>query len=126
MPHLSKTFQAIDRLELQGGGGRSRPTAHGMHSCVGTEYVEFGSALRIEGKVEDYMNDIVAKMRCELRALLGAALEAYNNPKPRQSAAPCARSSTTTSSLSSRVWASRSRSPGRADRSGTLTYTVSS
>ena len=83
MPHLSKTFQAIDRLELQGGGGRSRPTAHGMHSCVGTEYVEFGSALRIEGKVEDYMNDIVAKMRGELRALLGAALEAYNNPKPR-------------------------------------------
>ena len=83
MPHLSKTFQAIDKLELKGGGGGARPSAHGMHSCVGTEFVPFASALSIDGKVESYMNDIVGKMRSELRSLLGAALAAYNNPKPR-------------------------------------------
>lgn len=51
--HLSKVFQAIDRLKLDQEAaveGR-RPKALGMHSCVGTEYVPFKTPLPLEGKV---------------------------------------------------------------------------
>ena len=80
---MSKCFQAIEKLKLDKEdptGGR--PSGLGMVSCVGTEYVEWKSALALQNKVEEYMNDIVQKMREELRLVLKESLEAYS-AKPR-------------------------------------------
>lgn len=45
--------QAIEKLKLDNEAptGGARPTALGMHSCVGTEYVAFKKPLALEGKV---------------------------------------------------------------------------
>lgn len=54
MQHMSKCFQAIDRLKLdqeQAVPGGPRPNGLGMVSCVGEEYVPFKSALPLQGKV---------------------------------------------------------------------------
>lgn len=82
--HMNKCFQAIDKLRLDSEEvvpGR-RPKALGMESCVGIEYVPFSSPLPLENKVEQYMNDIIAKMRNELRMVLKASVEDYPS-KPR-------------------------------------------
>ena len=48
----------------------------------GVEYVEFEKELPLEGKVESYMNDIINKMRSELRSVLDKSIRAYP-AKPR-------------------------------------------
>jgi dynein heavy chain, axonemal len=80
MIHLSKVFQAIDRLTLDEKGGR--PVGKGVVSCVGTETCEWTSPLTLEGKVEQYMNSIIDKMRSELKAVLFQSVKAYPT-KPR-------------------------------------------
>jgi len=81
MIHMSKCFQAIEKLELESGG--ARPKGMGMHSCVGKEYIPFKTPLALEGKVEEYMNACIQKMRGELKINAHDALGAYANPKPR-------------------------------------------
>ena len=54
MQHMSKCFQAIDKLKLdqaEAQPGGPRPKSLGMVSCVGEEYVPFKSELPLEGKV---------------------------------------------------------------------------
>ena len=54
MQHMSKCFQAIDKLKLDqevAVPGGPRPQGQGMVSCVGEEYVPFSSPLPLEGKV---------------------------------------------------------------------------
>ncbi|KAI8464229.1 MAG: flagellar alpha dynein [Monoraphidium minutum] len=80
MQHMSKCFQAIDRLKLDQEAavpGGPRPQGLGMVSCVGEEYVPFSSPLPLQGKVEGYMNDIITKMRGELRSVLKDSVAAY-------------------------------------------------
>jgi hypothetical protein len=80
MTHLSKVFQAIDRLLLNDAGGRLAGT--GMVSCVGVETCDWSSPLALEGKVEQYMNAIIDKMRAELKNVLHDSVKAYPS-KPR-------------------------------------------
>ena len=84
MIHMSKVFQAIDKLELdtEDPPPGTRPKALGMISCVGIETVKFQTPLPLTGKVEEYMNDIIGKMRGELRELLHASVKDYPT-KPR-------------------------------------------
>lgn len=79
MLHMSKCFQAIEKLKLNDDDPPpgQRPDALGMISCVGVEYVAFKSALKLESKVEDYMTDIIQKMRNELRVILKSSVEDY-------------------------------------------------
>lgn len=80
---MSKCFQAIEKLKLDSEDPtQGRPKGLGMVSCVGTEYIAFKTPLALENKVEVYMNDIVKKMRDELRIILKESLEAYT-AKPR-------------------------------------------
>lgn len=53
MQHMSKCFQAIDKLKLDADspGAGVRPKGLGMVSCVGEEYVAFKKPLPLEGKV---------------------------------------------------------------------------
>lgn len=79
MMHMSKCFQAIEKLKLDNETPPPgvRPKALGMESCVGVEYVAFKSPLPLENKVENYMNDIISKMRSELRMVLLDSVEDY-------------------------------------------------
>jgi dynein heavy chain len=72
-PHMPKIFQAIDTLKLE--PGQVRPAALGMHACVGTEYVEFTEGLKLLGKVEVYMQDVIDAMVNSLRAESGTCLK---------------------------------------------------
>eukprot|EP00877_Chromochloris_zofingiensis_P015255 jgi/Chrzof1/9984/Cz04g22250.t1 len=85
MQHMSKCFQAIEKLKLdtETPAPGNRPKAMGMISCVGEEYVPFSSPLRLENKVESYMNDIISKMRSELRLVLKESVADYPD-KPRE------------------------------------------
>jgi dynein heavy chain len=61
MQHMSKCFQAIDRLKLdqaEAKPGGPRPKGLGMVSCVGEEYVPFASPLALEGKVRGALGGI--------------------------------------------------------------------
>jgi hypothetical protein len=48
-----------------------RPAALGMISCVGVEYVTFSEPLKLLGKVESYMQDVIDSMRLTLRLIAG-------------------------------------------------------
>jgi dynein heavy chain len=76
MPHMPKIFQAIDTLKLEPGA--VRPAAVGMKSCVGVEYVEFTEMLKLDGKVETYLQDVIDTMRTSLRKISGKANVAAN------------------------------------------------
>jgi hypothetical protein len=39
----------------------------GMHTNVGTEYVVFTNPLKLQGKVETYMQDVIDMMRSSLK-----------------------------------------------------------
>lgn len=54
MVHMPKIFQAIDTLELKEAGD-DRPTALGIHSSVGKEFIDFSMPLKLERKVENYL-----------------------------------------------------------------------
>ena len=77
MHHMSKCFQAIDRLKLDDAAPGARPKGLGMVSSVGEEYVAFRRPLPLEDKVERYMNEIVGRMRSELRDVLRASVVDY-------------------------------------------------
>ncbi len=82
--HMSKCFQAIGELKLDktDGGPGTRPSGLAMVSCVGSETIDFKTPLKLEGKVEHYMNLTVGKMRSELKLVLEDTLKAYP-AKPR-------------------------------------------
>ena len=67
MVHMSKIFQAINTLYLKGDG--DRPIATGFESCVGKEDVEFDAPLKFMGKVENYLAEVIDKMRTTLRLI---------------------------------------------------------
>jgi len=69
---MPKIFQAIENLELKEEG--ARPLALGMHTNVGTEYVKFTNDLKLQGKVETYMQDVIDTMRSSLKDIAGASL----------------------------------------------------
>jgi dynein heavy chain len=73
MKFMSKIFQAIENLELKESGS-DRPVAVGMHTNVGIEYVEFTSPLKLLGKVENYMQEIINAMKLSLKEIAGASL----------------------------------------------------
>jgi len=46
-----------------------RPTAVGMDTCVGKEYVEFPKPLKLVGKVENYLADVIDTMKKSLNLI---------------------------------------------------------
>lgn len=76
MQHMPKIFQAIETLKLE--SGQVRPAAIGMKSCVGIEYVNFTEPLKLLGKVEVYLQDVIDVMRVSLRKIAGHSMEKYS------------------------------------------------
>jgi dynein heavy chain len=90
MPHMPKIFQAINDLKLDTNTG-VRPTALGMISCVGTEYVDFNEPLKLLGKVEGYMQDVIDAMRKSLRLIAGDSWKkSLTNPRTEWLKMDCA------------------------------------
>lgn len=73
---MPKIFQAIDNLDLKDNG--DRPTAIGMKSGVGVEYVELTKPLQLLGKVEVYLQDMIDTMQTTLRDI---ATKSFGNQK---------------------------------------------
>ncbi len=67
MCHMPKIFQAIETLYLKEDG--DRPTATGMETCVGKEVVTFPNPLKLVGKVENYLMDVIDCMKSSLNIL---------------------------------------------------------
>lgn len=80
--HMSKIFQAIDRLELQPDG--DRPKAKTMVSCVGVETVDFTQPLKLVGKVENYLSDCIDAMRDTLYEVVRTSIPAQESMKKEE------------------------------------------
>lgn len=62
--HMSKIFQAVDTLELEADG--ERPKAKTMISAVGKEKLDLTKPMKLLGKVESYLADLINAMRSTL------------------------------------------------------------
>ena len=61
---MSKVFINVDCLELEPDG--ERPKAKTIISGVGKEKVDFTSPIKLVGKVESYLTDLIHSMRSTL------------------------------------------------------------
>ena len=73
---MPKIFQAIDNLDLNESG--DRPSAIGMKAVVGEEYVKLTQPLKLVGKVEVYLQDMIGAMQQTLRE---SATASFKNQK---------------------------------------------
>ena len=73
---MPKIISAMETLELLEEG--VRPFAKGMHACVGKEYVEFTSELKLLGKVEIYLQDVINIMRSSLKDISVKSLKKFS------------------------------------------------
>ena len=71
--HMPKIFQAIDNLDLNESG--DRPSAVGMKAVVGEEYVKLTQPLKLLGKVEVYLQDMIGAMQQTLREIATASFK---------------------------------------------------
>jgi len=77
MVHMPKIFQAIDTLKLEENGPDQRPSALGINSSVGVEYVEFSEKLKLERKVENYLQDVIDRMRLSIKTIAADSLKRF-------------------------------------------------
>ena len=76
MAHMPKIVGCMQTLELLEEG--VRPFVKGLHSCVGKEYVEFTRELKLLGKVEVYMQDILEGMWGSLKDIAMRSTKKFN------------------------------------------------
>jgi len=75
MKHMPKIISAMDTLELLEEG--IRPHVKGLHSCVGVEYVEFTVELKLLGKVEVYLQEVLNTMKKSLSDISKRSLKKF-------------------------------------------------
>ena len=73
MQHITKVFLQTDTLYLDESSG-DRPTAIGWKSGVGVEDVVFNPTVKLEGKVESYLQTVTTAQEETLKNLLIASL----------------------------------------------------
>lgn len=78
MRHMSKVFLAMQELRLQDNGDE-RPSAVEMISCVGTESVMLQKPLKLIGKVEIYLDDLINEMRNCLMLIVQDSIKRFGN-----------------------------------------------
>jgi len=76
MVHMPKIISAIETLELIEEG--VRPFVKGFHSYVGTEFVDLVEPLKLMGKVEVYLQDVIDSMRGSLREISKRSLKKFS------------------------------------------------
>jgi dynein heavy chain len=74
----SKIIAAIENLILQSGDTSSdRPTALGFDSSVGVEHIDLTNPLKIEGRVEIYLQVVIDNVVSSLRDILVKSIESF-------------------------------------------------
>ena len=74
----SKIIAAIENLLLQNGDtSADRPSALGFESCVGVEHIDLSKPLKIEGRVENYLQDVIDNVMSSLRDILVKSIESF-------------------------------------------------
>ena len=81
MCHMPKIFQAIETLYLKEDG--ERPIATGMETCVGKEIVTFPKPLKLVGKVENYLMDVIDCMKSSLN-IIGSTSVVNQHTMPKE------------------------------------------
>lgn len=76
MCHMPKIFQAIETLYLKEDG--ERPIATAMETCVGKEVVNFPKPLKLVGKVENYLLDVIDCMKKSLNIIAAKSVVAQD------------------------------------------------
>ena len=76
MKHMPKIFQAIDTLTLvpEDAPAGERPSAINIVSSVGVETVTFTKPLKLEKKVENYLQDVIDRMRLSIKNIAADSL----------------------------------------------------
>ena len=75
---MPKIIAAVDHLDMKPGPtSNDRPTAMGLESCVGVEHIDFEPELKIEGRVEYYLQDIQDRLIDSLRKIMARQLKAF-------------------------------------------------
>ena len=80
MRHMSKVFLAVQELKLI-ENGNERPSAIEVISCVGTEIVKLHTPLKLVGKVETYLADIIDAICNSLKIIVEDSIKRFNNNK---------------------------------------------
>ena len=80
MRHMSKVFLAVQELKLEDNPGE-RPSASEMISCVGTETIKLHSPLKLMGKVEIYLADVIDAMRDGLKIVVQDSISRFAKSK---------------------------------------------
>ena len=63
---------------LQNGDtSTDRPSALGFESCVGVEHIDLSKPLKIEGRVENYLQDVIYNVVSSLRDILVKSIESF-------------------------------------------------
>lgn len=62
-------------MQLKEDSSGGRPTALKMISCVGTEEVDFSSPRLLQGKVENYLKDVIDTMIGTLKSVAQASFK---------------------------------------------------
>ena len=65
--HSPKIFQAVDMFDMEESG--DRPNVKGMKSGVGVENVKLSEPLKLVGKVEKYLQDLINAIVITLRGV---------------------------------------------------------
>ena len=81
MQHMPKIFQAIENLDLKDDG--DRPIASLIKSSVGIEEFQFSRPLKLVGKVENYLQDVIDMMRLSLKDIAADSLKRFAQ-KPKK------------------------------------------
>ena len=76
MIHMPKIFQAIETLKLE-DRGEDRPYATEIESSVGIEKVTFCEPLKLERKVENYLQDVIDRMRLSIKTIAADSLKRF-------------------------------------------------
>eukprot|EP00960_Hanusia_phi_P043076 755854-Hanusia_phi.AAC.6 len=75
---MPKIIAAVDHLDLTPGASQQdRPSATGLESCVGIEHIEFTKPLKVEGRVEYYLQDIQQRLTESLRDIMFQSLQSF-------------------------------------------------
>ena len=75
--HTTKIFQAIEKFHMKEAG--ERPVVEGMKAGVGKEEVELVEPLKLNGKVENYLHDIINAIINTMHSITSKSFQ--NHPK---------------------------------------------
>lgn len=76
--HISKIIIAMDSIDMKEQKG-ARPSATGMKTRTGIEYIPFTASFQLNGKVEKYLQTILDEMKKTMKDLVKKSISQINS-----------------------------------------------